>query len=126
VAAAPALSPNDPDLVDYVERYNREVLNQHPTNWGNVILIVLLVMLLCVGVFFVNRREGWISLTVGERKELDKAMPADVVDIAERVAKLKVGTRRSLTHLLDKPGVAAEMLAAWDGLPTDSESGDKQ
>ncbi len=43
-AAVPqaTLAPNDPNLVNYVQRYNENVLGKYPTNWGNVILWVLI------------------------------------------------------------------------------------
>ena len=127
--AAPAeteLSPNDPNLVDYVARYNEEVLNQHPTNWGNVILIILLVGLLGVGIFFVNRREGWISVSFTEKKALNKEYPEDVVGIADQATKLSAAARKSLAHLLAKPAATAELLAALDRLSTDESPVDKQ
>src|SRR5512146_3329031 len=42
---APAMAPNDPNLVDYVQRYNELVLHQGATNWGNVVLAVILLVL---------------------------------------------------------------------------------
>ena len=66
--ACPGCVAQRPDMVDYVARYNQEVLNQQPTNWGNVILIVLLLGLLGVGLFFINQREGWISVSFTRRK----------------------------------------------------------
>ena len=50
-APAPAAAVREGDMVDYVARYNQEVLGQQPTNWGNVILIAILVALLGVGLF---------------------------------------------------------------------------
>ncbi len=34
--------PDDKNLVDYVQRYDENVLGEHPTNWGNVILLVMI------------------------------------------------------------------------------------
>ena len=50
--------------MDYVARYNQEVLHDQPTNWGNVILIGLVVLLALGGAYFVNRREGWVSISL--------------------------------------------------------------
>ena len=124
--SAPALAPNDPDLVDYVARYNEEVLNQRPTNWGNVILITLLVILVGVGVFFINRREGWISISFSEKKSLSREYPEDVIGIADGAAKLTASARKSLARLLTRPAAAGELLSALDRLSTDESSGDKQ
>jgi hypothetical protein len=123
---AAALSANDPNLVDYVERYNQEVLNQQPTNWGNVILISLLIGFIGIAVFFINRREGWISVSFIEKKGLDKEYPQDVIGIADQATKLSTPARRSLARLLAKPAATAELLAALDRLSADDSSGDKQ
>jgi len=124
--AAVALPPNDANIVDYVARYNQEVLDQQPTNWGNLILISLLVVLVGVGIFFINRREGWISVSFIEKKSLDKEYPQDVVGIAEQATKLTAAARKSLTRLLARPAAAAELLNALDRLSADEKSGDKQ
>ena len=124
--AVPALAPNDPNLVDYVARYNQEVLNQRPTNWGNLILTALLVLLVGAGIFFVNRREGWISISFREKKAAQREYPEDVLNIAERAAQLSTGTRKSLLRLLSKPTATSELLAALDRLSADETSGDKQ
>jgi len=126
-AAPPAatMAANDPNLVDYVDRYNQEVLNQGPTNWGNVILIAMLVLLLAVGVFFINRREGWISVSFTEKKSPGRQYSEEVIGIAERAEKLSAAGRKSLARLLGRPAAATELLAALDRLSTDESSGDK-
>ncbi len=73
--AQPTLAAGDPNLVDYVQRYNQQVLHQEPTNWGNIVLIALVVLLLLAGIFIVNRREGWISVSFTEKKPLEKNSP---------------------------------------------------
>jgi len=123
--AAPAMAANDPDLVDYVERYNQQVLNQQPTNWGNAILILMVVGLLAVGVFIINRREGWISVSFSEKRAAVKEYGQDVLGIADKAEKLSPSARKSLGRLLDKPAVA-DLLTALDKLAPDEESGDKQ
>jgi hypothetical protein len=124
--AAASLAPNDPNMVDYVTRYNEEVLNKRPTNWGNVALIVVLVGLIGGGLFFVNRREGWISISFSEKKAVGKEYPQDVLGIADQAEKLSGAARKSLARLLAKPAAAAELLAALDRLSTDETSGEKQ
>ncbi len=125
--AAPASvkSVSEEDMVDYVQRYNQQVLNQQPTNWGNVILIIVLVGLLAVGLFFINKREGWVSVAFTEKKPVGKEYPADVLGIADQVEKLGTGGRKALARLLNRPA-AADVLAALDKLSTDDPSGDKQ
>jgi hypothetical protein len=115
-AQAPAPSSNNANLTDYVLRYNEKVLGQQPINWGNIIAIIIVVALLLGGGFLVNRREGWISVSFKEKKPLDKEYPADVADIASRVAQLKPASRKSLRNLLGKPRATAEFLSAIDTL----------
>lgn len=121
-APAPAMAVSESDMVDYVARYNQEVLNQGPTNWGNVILIALLVGLLGVGLFFINRREGWISVSFHEKKAVGKEYAADVLGIADQAEKLGAVGRQALSRLLDRPA-ASDVLTALDKLSADDTSG---
>ncbi len=118
-------APNDPNLTDYVQRYNANVLNKQPTNWGNVILWIILAALVLAGGFFVIRREGWISVSLTEKKPLNKEYPADVVEIASRAAQLKPAARKSLEHLLGKPRATAELLVALERLTADDTPEEK-
>jgi hypothetical protein len=111
------------NLTDYVARYNQSVLHRQPTNWGNVILVGVLILLVLGGALFVNRREGWVSISFTEKRTLDKELPADVAAIASQVAELSGASRKSLANLLQKPA-AAQLLAALDKLSTDDASGD--
>jgi hypothetical protein len=117
-------SPDDANIVDYVERYNQEVLNQQPTNWGNVILIVMLVGILAAGLFLINKREGWISVSLTEKKPLGKEYPPDVLSIADQVEKLGGSGRKALARLLSRPA-ASDVLTALDKLSTDEQPIDR-
>jgi hypothetical protein len=112
--------------VDYVDRYNQEVLNQQPTNWGNVILIAVLVILLAGGMFFINKREGWISVSFREKKPAEKEYSPDVLGIADQVEKLNGAARRSLARLLAKPEAVTDLMSALDRLSADDASADRQ
>jgi hypothetical protein len=112
-------------MVDYVARYNQEVLNQQPTNWGNVILIALLVGVLGVGLFFINKREGWISVSFREKKAVSKEYSEDVLGIADQAEKLNANGRKALARLLDRPA-ASDVLTALDRLSAGESSADKQ
>jgi hypothetical protein len=125
VPAAAPMAANDPNLVNYVERYNQEVLNQQPTNWGNVILIIMVLGLLAAGIFIINRREGWISVSFSEKKAVSKEYSPEVLGIADKADKLNAAARKSLGRLLDKPA-AADLLTALDKLTPDETSGEKQ
>lgn len=126
-SSAIALAPSNAPLTDYVVRYSEKVLDQRPTNWGNIILISLLILLVLGGALFINHRERWISISFTERKPLDQDLPADVAGIAAQVAGLRPDARKALARLLQKPAATAELLAALDRLSADSPSGgDKQ
>jgi hypothetical protein len=124
--AAPAMAASDSNLVDYVERYNKEVLNRQPTNWGNVILTLMGIALLGVGLFIVNRREGWISISFSEKKALSKEYSGDVLGIADQVEKLNGTARKSLARMLAKPHAAADLMSALDRLTADDSSAEQQ
>ena len=113
---APALSSNDANLTDYIQRYNENALGQQPTNWGNIIMLVIVLGLLLGGGYLVNRREGWVSISFKEKKPLEKEYPEDVAEIASQVAQLKPASRRSLRNLLRKPKATAQFLSAIETL----------
>ena len=122
-AAAPQapIASNDTNLVNYVQRYNEKVLGEQPTNWGNVILLIMLAAIVLVAAFLILRREGLIIISFKDTKPLDKQLPPDVADMAPEIAKLKPSARKSLRRLLTKPQAAAELFSAIDDLsPTDS------
>ena len=142
-SAAPAASPQpqtqeqasvlpaDKNIVDYVQRYDENVLGEHPTNWGNVILLVILAAIVIFAGFLILRREGMVVVSFKESKPLDKELPSDVADMAPEIARLKPAARKSLRRLLSKPRAAAELFSAIDNLSpnkstekTDKESSD--
>ena len=53
---------NDPNLVDYVQRYNEIVLGERPVNWGNIILIGLIGLVVVGGGGFVIFNEMRLRL----------------------------------------------------------------
>ena len=120
-AAAPAVSAGSipaAQMVDYSQRYNENVLGQKPVNVGNVILIVMIFGLLFGGGYFVVRREGLVSISFQDTKQIQatKAVqagfPADVVEMVPDLAKLKPEARKNLREILAKPGTAAELFAS--------------
>ena len=120
-AAAPAVSSGSvpaADMVDYTQRYNESVLGQGPVNVGNVILIVMIAGMLFGGGYFVLRREGWVSVSFQDTKQIQatktvqQGYPADVVEMVPELAKLKPEARRNLRQILARPGTAAELFAS--------------
>jgi len=121
-----ALSPNSPDLVNFVQRYNENVLGQYPINWGNVILLIMIGALLIGGGALVISREGLVKVSFKDTKPVEGEYPADVVEMVPQIAKLKPNARKSLRRLLEKPDATAEVLTSIDKLTDDKSSGKKE
>jgi hypothetical protein len=118
-AAAPAAAAIPvANMVDYTQRYNESVLGQKPVNVGDVILIVMIAGMLFGGGYFVLRREGWVSLSFQDTKQIQatktvqESYPADVVEMVPEIAKLKPEARKNLRQILSKPGTASELFAS--------------
>ena len=126
-AAAPqaTLAPNDPNLVNYVQRYNENVLGKYPTNWGNVILLVMIGAMVIGGGALMISREGLVKVSFKDTKPVEGEYPADVVDMVPDIAKLKPNARKSLRHLLAKDATA-DVLTSLDKLAEDKPSDQKE
>jgi hypothetical protein len=109
IAAAPAASSStcnevvvdDPNAVDYVANYNEIVLGKTTTNWGNMILMGMIGLMLVGGGGFVVTREKFINVKFGDTKAVDNEYPADVVAMLPKLANLKSGARQSLNNVLE-------------------------
>jgi hypothetical protein len=128
-AAQPASSAQlgqaqaDAQIVDYVQRYNEQVLGQTPTNWGNVILIGLIAVLLVGGGSYVIHNEGLVRVSFKDTRPLEGEYPADVVEMVPEIARMKASTRKSLRRLIQNPAAAEAVLNTFEKL---KESDDKQ
>jgi hypothetical protein len=120
-----SLAPNDPNLINYVNRYNQNVLGEQPTNWGDVILLVMILAMLLGGGALVVNREGLVRVSFRDTKPVEGEYPADVVEMVPDIARLKPNARKSLRRLLEKPEATAEVLTSIDKL-TDGNSGKKK
>ena len=120
-----ALAPNNPNLVNYVQRYNENVLGQYPINWGNVILLIMIGALLIGGGALVISREGLVKVSFKDTKPVEGEYPADVVEMVPSIAKLKPNARKSLRRFLEKPDATAEVLTSIDKL-TEGKSSDQK
>jgi hypothetical protein len=125
-AAAPAPASGDGTLVNYVQRYDENALGQHPTNWGNLIAVLLIAAILLGGGILVARREGWVRISFKEMKPLEKEYPTDVVELAAELSHLDPAARGTLRRLITKPQAASNLLSALDELsaqdPSDSKN----
>ena len=120
-----SLAPNSQNLVDYAQRYNETVLGEQPTNWGNVILVIMIAAMLFGGGALVVSREGLIKVSFKETKRVEGEYPADVVEMVPNIAKLKPSARKSLRRLLERPEATAEVLTSIDKLTENSSSDQK-
>lgn len=122
--AAPAsaeINYEDPNLVDYAARYNQIVLGQNPVNWGNVILIVMIVLIGVGGSLFVIYNERLVKVSFGDTKPVAGDYPADVVDMLPSLSKLKAPTRQSLKHLLENPRRTEKVFGLIDEILADKK-----
>lgn len=129
-ASQPTLSPNDPNVVNYAELYNeshyQNLIGKPPTNWGNVILLVMIGAMLVGGGALVISREGLVKVSFKDTKPVKGEYPADVVDMVPSIAKLKPNARKSLQRLLEKPDATVDLLAFVDKLTEGRSWGQKE
>ncbi len=91
---------NDPNLVDYVQRYNEIVLGQKPVNVGNVVLWVLVALILVGGASFITINEVNKALS---KKQVEGTYTPDVVDMLPQLENLKPKSRKALKSVLQSP-----------------------
>jgi len=97
VPASNVLVLNDPNAVDYVQRYNEIVLGERPVNTGNIILIVLIAVLVVGGGGFVLVNEIRLA---SASKGVEGSYPADVIDMLPALTRLRRETRGALQKLI--------------------------
>jgi len=120
----PSLAQDDPNLVDYVQRYNENVLGKHPANWGNLILLGMIAVTLVGGGSYVAHREGLVRLSFKDTKPLEGDYPADIVEMVPHIAKLKPSARKALRRLLHDPEAAEGFLTSFGKLTKSDEKKD--
>ena len=124
-ASAPqqaGLVPNDGSLVDYVQRYNEKALGQGPVNWGDIIMLVLILGMLAGGGALVLHNEKLVVVSFKDTRPVEGNYPADVVEMVPQLSQLKPTARKALRRLLGKPEAASELLASLDKLTQNDES----
>lgn len=107
--AAPAAASNqcneivvdDPNAVNYVQNYDEIVLGKKPINWGNMILMGMIGLMVVGGGGFVITREKLVNVKFGDTRKVDDEYPADVVEMLPKIAGLKAGARKSLKNVLE-------------------------
>lgn len=92
---------DDPNAVNYVQNYDEIVLGKKPTNWGNMILMGMIGLMVVGGGGFVVTREKLVNVKFGDTRKVEEEYPADVVEMLPKIAGLKAGARKSLKNVLD-------------------------
>jgi len=92
---------DDPNAVNYKQNYDAIVLGKNPTNWGNMILMGMIGLMVVGGGGFVVTREKFINVKFGDTRKVEEEYPADVVEMLPKIAGLKTGTRASLKNVLE-------------------------
>ncbi len=91
---------DDPNVINYAASYDEIVLGKKPTNWGNMILIGMIGLMVVGGGGFVVTREKLINVKFGDTRKVDEEYPADVVEMLPKIAGLKPEARKSLKNVL--------------------------
>jgi hypothetical protein len=113
-ASAPAAVVAVPasDMVDYSQRYDETVLGQKPVNWGNVILIVMILAMALGGGFLVFKREGLMAVTFGDaRAAARENYSNDVLEMLPAIARLSPSARKDLRQILSQPALTKELFS---------------
>lgn len=118
---------SQPGTIDYVQQYNETVLGEVSINWGNVILVLLILGILLGGGVFVywneRRRKGLKGFYTKKAVQLIEGVvpvvegySTDVTQLLPLIAKLNPVGLHALKRLLANPDQANEMLHALSHL----------
>lgn len=117
-AAPSGIALDDPNVIDYVARYNETVLGIHSVNWGNRILVGLIAIVLVAGGGFVFWNEQRVrhqqipisNATIDEQTNNYPNYPPQVVALLPRVANLSPQAQNDLYQFLENPAKAQVLL----------------
>ena len=118
---------SQPGTVDYVQQYNETVLGEQPINWGNVVVLVMILTILLGGGAFVywneRRRKGLPGFFPQKVvKPVEGLVPvvdgftSEVTELLPLIAKLNPVGLHALKRILANPDQANEMLHALSHL----------
>lgn len=126
--AAPAgIALDDPNVIDYVARYNETVLGIRTINWGNRILVGMIAITLVAGGGFVfwneqRRQQRQIPVspaTIEEQTKNYPNYPPQVVALLPRIANLSPQAQNDLYQFLENPAKAQALLRNMVSLEPD-------
>ncbi|MBP6469833.1 MAG: hypothetical protein KBE23_16100 [Chloroflexi bacterium] len=117
-SAPSGLVVNDPNVIDYVARYNETVLGIKIVNWGDRILLGLIAITLVGGGGFVvwneRRRQQPISpvseTVLAEQKSKYPDYPPQVIALLPRLSQLSADALQDLYQFLEDPTKAQTLL----------------
>jgi len=113
---------DDPNLVDYVQRYDEIVLGKKPFNLGNAILLGMIGIVAVGGGGFVLNREKLVKVAFGDTAKAGDEYPAEVVALLPAITSLKANSRKALKNILNHPQKADKVLALVQAVISDDES----
>ncbi|MBN2148116.1 MAG: hypothetical protein JW726_12045 [Anaerolineales bacterium] len=121
IAAPPVTEINldDPNLIDYVQRYDEIVLGKKKVNWGNIILLGVIGLVVVGGGGLVIKNEKWLDFSA-----LDK-YPADVLAMLPAITSLNPRTRKALHKALKNPPELEKTLGLINTTEHDQKTGEK-
>jgi hypothetical protein len=117
-SAPSGLVVNDPNVIDYVARYNEIVLGVKTVNWGNRILVGLIALVLVGGGGYVvwnerRLRQSVIPTTqtvLAEQQQKYPEYPPQVIALLPRLAALSPEALQDLYQFLADPARAQLLL----------------
>ena len=129
-APAAAIVVSEPGVIDYAKQYDKTVLGKRTINWGNVILVVMILGILVGGGAFVywnERRTRGLKGFFPQRKIADKGAETMEVSMVEgyspevsallpMIARLNPVGLHALQRLLRDPEQANDILHALSHL----------
>lgn len=92
---------DDPNAINYAQNYDQIVLGKKPVNWGNMILLGMIGLMVVGGGGFVVTREKLVNVKFGDTRKVEEEYPTDVVEMLPKIAGLKPEARRSLKNVLE-------------------------
>jgi hypothetical protein len=112
---------NDPNVVDYVQRYNEIVLGERPVNWGNIVLLGLIGLVVVAGGGFVIFNELRMRTASNALKSREGQYPAEIVDMLPAITGLQPQSRQSLKNILNHPKRSEKVLGIVETLISDED-----
>jgi len=113
VPASTEMIVNDPNTIDYVQRYDEVVLGITPKNWGNIALVALIAIVIVAGGMLVIKNEHLLG---GDETAVTGTYPADAVAMLPNISEMNGSGRKALDNILQKPKEASKLFQSVSNL----------